>query len=106
MKKISLFIITVFLMLTIIPIQAKSDNVSVTKSKPEITTVESVDVDASIARLDEIKNMDFSGLSSQEKKELRKEVRSIKDILNETGDGVYISVGAIIIIVLLLIILF
>ncbi|MFH2143057.1 MAG: hypothetical protein ABIJ97_11575 [Bacteroidota bacterium] len=106
MKKMTLFIITAFLMFTIIPMQAISDNESVKKSKPETSTVESADIEASIARLDEIKNMDFSGLSSQEKKELRNEVRSIKDILNETGDGVYISVGAIIIIVLLLIILF
>lgn len=56
-------------------------------------------------RLEEIKEMDKSDLSSKEKKALRKEVRSIKAELRSTGNGVYLSVGAIIIIILLLILL-
>ena len=58
-----------------------------------------------LARLDEIKAMDKSSLKSSEKKELRKEVREIKSQLRSTGNGVYLSVGAIIIIILLLILL-
>lgn len=56
-------------------------------------------------RLTEIKDMDISALNSAEKRELRKEVRSIKKQISELGGGVYISVGAIIIILLLVIIL-
>jgi len=56
-------------------------------------------------RLDEIKAMDKSSLNSSEKKELRKEVREIKKELRSSGNGVYFSVGAIIIIILLLILL-
>jgi len=56
-------------------------------------------------RLNEINEMDKSDLKSAEKRELRKEVRSIKKQVSELGGGVYISVGAIIIIILLLIIL-
>ncbi|MCX6300735.1 MAG: hypothetical protein NTW82_00995 [Bacteroidia bacterium] len=44
-------------------------------------------------------------LKSSEKKNLRKEVRSINHKLKAIGGGVYISAGAAIIIILLLIIL-
>jgi hypothetical protein len=56
-------------------------------------------------RLNEINEMDKTALTPTEKRELRKEVRSIKKQMSELGGGVYISVGAIIIILLLVIIL-
>jgi len=46
-----------------------------------------------------------SNLNSTEKKNLRKEVRTIRKELRENNGGVYLSVGAVIIILLLLIIL-
>jgi len=49
--------------------------------------------------------MDMSKLKSSEKKDLRKEVRSINHKLKTISGGVYISAGAAIIIILLLIIL-
>jgi len=54
-------------------------------------------------RLIEIKNMDKSHLTSTERKELRKEVKEIRR--ERKSNGIYLSVGAIIIIALLLIIL-
>ena len=54
-------------------------------------------------RLIEIKNMDKNNLSKAEKRELRKEVKSLKKEARHAG--IYLSVGAIIIIVLLLILL-
>jgi cytoplasmic iron level regulating protein YaaA (DUF328/UPF0246 family) len=56
-------------------------------------------------RLAEIKKMDKTGLSRIEKKELRKEVKGIKKSLKASGNGVYLSIGAIVIIILLLILL-
>src|SRR5689334_9250182 len=58
-----------------------------------------------IQRLEEIKGMDKSEMTSQEKKSLRKEVRGIHKELKTISGGVYLSVGAIIIIILLLILL-
>ena len=58
-----------------------------------------------IDRLYEIKELDKSTLSRDEKKELRKEVRAIKKSVRASGNGLYISSGAIIIILLLIIIL-
>jgi hypothetical protein len=56
-------------------------------------------------RLEEIKAMDKTELSRVEKKALRKEVRSIKKELAAVSGGVYLSIGAIILIVLLIILL-
>lgn len=55
-------------------------------------------------RLNQINEMDMSVMGSSEKIELRKEVRAIQKELGPSG-GIYISVGAAILIVLLLILL-
>ncbi|WP_308993244.1 hypothetical protein QLS71_014755 [Mariniflexile litorale] len=72
-----------------------------TPAAPEIPA----EVKVMLNRLEEIKAMDKSTLSSSEKKELRKEVRKIKKDVRASGNGLYISSGAIIIILLLIIIL-
>lgn len=64
-----------------------------------------VEVKVLLNRLEEIKAMDKSSLNFSEKKALRKEVRAINSAIKSHGDGVYLSVGAIIIIILLLILL-
>jgi hypothetical protein len=56
-------------------------------------------------RLDEIKEMDKSELTRDEKKELRNEVREIKQEIKGSNRGVFISVGSLILIALLLILL-
>jgi hypothetical protein len=57
-------------------------------------------------RVKEIKELDKSGLSKQEKKELRKELREMNKEARAFGErGVYLSVGGIIIIILLLILI-
>ena len=56
-------------------------------------------------RVLEIKGMDKSSLSRQERKDLRKELVEMKKEAKATSGGVYLSVGAIIIIILLLILI-
>ena len=58
-----------------------------------------------LLRLDQIKAMDKTQLSSTEKKNLRKEVKEIKKEMKVISGGVYLSIGAVIIIILLLILL-
>ncbi len=63
---------------------------------------------AMLVRLFEIKNMDKTTLTNSDKKALRKELRSMKKEMNASSgldSKVYISVGAIIIIILLIILL-
>ena len=56
-------------------------------------------------RLKEIKSMDKSEMTRADKKALRKEVREIKATMKASGNGLYISLGAAIIIILLLILI-
>jgi hypothetical protein len=104
MKKISFYVMMIVLSLTIMPTQifASEKNPALRSDSPKELPAE---VKVMMNRLDEIKSMDKSELSSVEKKELRKEVRTIKKELKATGNGVYLSIGAILIIILLLILL-
>lgn len=56
-------------------------------------------------RLHEIKEMDKSGLTRLEKKELRKEARAIKAALRTTGNGIYLSVGALLVIIIVILLI-
>lgn len=105
MRKSHVCLMAAFLLLTVFSTELKAENKTEVTSAATTLPVESTEVKVLLSRLDEINAMDKSGMKPSEKKELRKEVRSIKSELNELGGGVYISVGAIIIILLLLIIL-
>lgn len=56
-------------------------------------------------RLKQINEMDLNHLDKQQKKELKKEVQEIQKELKTTGNGIYISVGGIIIILLIIILI-
>ena len=56
-------------------------------------------------RVLEIKTMDRSTLTRQERKDLRNELQGMKKEAKAMSGGVYLSVGAIIIIILLLLLL-
>jgi hypothetical protein len=99
MKKLTLCIITLIGLMSFNPGQGMASNTT-----PAPVGIEMSQGDKSrLARLEEIRNMDMSGITSAEKKALRKEVRASKRQMD--GGGVYLSVGAIIIIILLLILL-
>ena len=69
-----------------------------------ISSSSSIKEDSLLVRLNEIKDINKASLSTTEKKQLKKEVRSIKKRIKDSR-GVYISLGALIIIVLLLILI-
>ena len=58
-----------------------------------------------VSRVAEIQNMDKSNLSAAEKKALKKELKQMKATAEGLNSRVYISVGAIIIAILLLILI-
>jgi len=58
-----------------------------------------------LQRLENIRDMNKSSLTRSEKKDLRKEVKEIKKEMKAIKGGVYLSVGAIIIVILLLILI-
>jgi len=105
MKKIILGVMMVFLSLALLPLQSKAATTEEPVSVPAPKPAESAEAKTLLLRLDEIKATDKSKLNPEEKKDLRKEVKSIKRNLRDIGSGVYLSGAAIILIVVLLVVL-
>lgn len=97
MKKITIYLLATCLSLICLPFLSNAATVNPVTDSARASTL--------LVRLYEINAMDKSNLTSSEKKELRKEVKSLNTELKRTSNGVYLSVGAVIIIVLLLILL-
>ncbi|MEA5256236.1 hypothetical protein VB264_00465 [Arcicella aquatica] len=107
MKKLKKYLLITVLFMLVVPVSVQAETSELEKVKTEKAASPEVkaEVKSMMNRLEEIKAMDKSNMSSAEKKALRQEVRSIKKSMKEVGGGVYLSAGAIIIIVLLLILL-
>lgn len=105
MKKNTIYLLMMVFLISFSPSHLFGSTVT-NSNLPENTSSEVPShVRVQLDRLDEIKSMDKSQLTSTEKKALRKEVKIIKSSLRDSNSGIYLSVGAIIIIVLLLILL-
>ncbi|QSE96442.1 hypothetical protein [Fulvivirga lutea] len=75
------------------------------KTNEKVTEEVSEKTSVLIHRIEEIKSMDKSTMTRAEKKTVKNELKAIKRELKQQDNGVYISVGGVIIIVLLLILL-
>jgi hypothetical protein len=93
------------LSLTFLQLQSNAATTAAPSSLVDSKSAESAEAKTLVLRLNEINAMDKSKLKSSDKKNLRKEVSSIRHKLREVGGGVYLSAGAIILIVILLIVL-
>lgn len=103
MKK-TVYYLLIVIALTIFPntaLASEKNLVPIEKTPTEIPA----EVKTMLNRLEEIKSMDKSDLKPDERKELRKEVRDIKKKIRKSGNGIYISSGAIILILIILLIL-
>ncbi|MGV8945587.1 MAG: hypothetical protein ACOH1N_04105 [Lutibacter sp.] len=101
MKKTRLYLMVMMLSLGAFTTVNASEKTPKTTAPKEIPA----EIQVMLNRLEEIKEIDKSDLSRAEKKELRKEVRAINTEIRSSNNGIYISVGAIIIILLLIILL-
>lgn len=106
MKKIAFCLTATCLSLTFYPLQSNATTTVKPSSLVGSKLIESAEAKALLFRLNEINAIDKSNLKPADKKNLRTEVLSIKQQLRVISGGVYISAGALILIVLLLIILF
>lgn len=95
------------LLLLLIPMRSNAAALGTNPMETDtMTIVESALVNTLSIRLDEIALIDRAKLRPIERRELRKEVRSIKKQLRAANSGgVYISVGALLIVIILLILL-
>jgi hypothetical protein len=105
MKNLTVGFMMAFLFFTYSPMSLKATTISTIETLDPVKTAEQAQAEVLITRLNDIKEMDKSGLTRGEKRELRQETRAIKKHLRDIGQGVYLSAGAIIIIILLLILL-
>lgn len=76
--------------MTFLPLQSNAATTAEPSSAVDPKPAESAEAKALLLRLDEIKTMDMSKLKSEEKKKLRKEVKSIKNNLRAIGTGIYL----------------
>lgn len=107
MKKITFVVMAMFLSLTFYPglTSAATTKVAAPTSLVDQNPNATPEAKVLLQRLDDIDRLDKSNLKSTEKKALRKEVRSIKGQLEAMGGYVYLSAGAIILIIILIIVL-
>jgi hypothetical protein len=95
----------IYLLLIAVLLASGSVMANEVKSKPALTENQIARVSEITRRVEEIKNMDKSDLSRTERKALRNELLDMKKEVKATNGGVYLSVGAIIIILLVLILI-
>jgi hypothetical protein len=106
MKKFEVLIILVFIMISTVSSKLHASN-DMTPDSIVYTSLEDKErANELTIRLEHIEAMDKASLTRSEKKVLRKEVRTInKELKSLAGGGVYLSVGALLLVVILLIIL-
>ncbi|HSJ68372.1 MAG TPA: hypothetical protein VK921_11875 [Anditalea sp.] len=104
MKKIAYFLSLVFLMTAFAPAAIASDNIE-DKNKTELSEADQERLAEIEARVEEIKEINLSDLDKEERRALKKELKDMNKEAKQISGGVYISVGAIILILLLLILL-
>jgi hypothetical protein len=97
--------IAFFISMAILPFQMSANNLPVAGSTPLENPIEAARAQVLLSRLEQIKVMDKSAISTNEKKALKQETKSIKKELKQISGGVYLSVGTIIVILLILLIL-
>ncbi len=110
MKKTILFIFIMILSLTATTAfasnsdkKSESDNLAVpAKTENKLSAEE---MSRLTKRVEEIRDMDKSNMSGTEKREMKKELKSIKENVRRNGSVVYIGTGTLILIIILVILL-
>ncbi len=84
-------------------LKAASDNsAALVKTENKLSAE---DVARLTKRVEEIRSMDKSELTSTEKRELRKEVKGIKENVRKNGEVIYISGGTLLLIILIIVLI-
>jgi Skp family chaperone for outer membrane proteins len=96
---------TAFVLLFSISAAAQTVSGPVTPAQSSTSTTEEPRARQLMDRLETIKNTDRSTLTSHERKDLRKELKGIRKEMKAASGGVYLSVGAILLVILILILI-
>ena len=99
MKKIIYITLSLFLLVGVAQAAEK-------KETKALSTAQQVKLNQITARVAEIKKIDQSSLSQEDKKELKSELMEMKkEAKGISGGGIYISITALLVIIIILIIL-
>lgn len=106
MKKTIFFaLLTIFSLSAVPTFAAKSStNTTAVPAATENKLTEE-EISAYRARVEEIRGMDKSELTVSEKKELKKELKDIKETMRRDGTYIYVGAGTVILIIILLLLL-
>lgn len=100
----TIFLFTLAVLLGTAPMGVMADEPQPVNTNSNVPLTNQQELQRIEQRVLEIKNMDKSSLTRQQRKDLRKELLSMKKSARRIArGGVYLSVGAIIIIILVLI---
>lgn len=102
MKKSGYILSVLFLFLGYVPLATAGET---EKEKIELTAEQQERLDEINSRVDQIKAMDFADMTKTERSDIKSELKEMRVEAKALGNGVYISVGAIVIILLILILL-
>jgi hypothetical protein len=107
MRKLGVFIVSLLLFFVFSPVQLHAENIAEPPSNELSIDAEKAikEVEILTARLHEINSIDKKNLTRAEKRDLRKEIKNIEQALTLNGGGVYVSVGALLLVIVLLIVL-
>lgn len=108
-KIIFLAILMIFTLSSTIAFAGKSDLKSSSDNAAVLTKTENKLSAEEITRLtnrvEAIRSMDKSEMTASEKRELRKELKGIKENVRKSGEVIYISGGTILLIILILLLI-
>ena len=110
MKKTIFFgILLIFTLSSTITFASKTNSKAVVENSATLAKKENKltaeEVAVMTARVEEIRDMDKTNMTTMEKRELRKEVKAIKENVRKDGGVIYISVGTVLLIVLILLLI-
>ncbi len=94
-----------FLLLFSFTASAQTSSGNTDMAQSATTTTEEPRARQLMDRLETIKGIDRSTLNNNERKDLRKEVKEIRKEMKAASGGVYLSVGAILLVILVLILI-
>ena len=108
-KTIFIGILMIFTLSSTIAFAANSDSKAKTETAAILAKTENKlsaeEVAVLTKRVDEIRGMDKSEMTSTEKRELRKELKGIKENVRKNGEVIYISGGTLLLIILIIILI-
>lgn len=109
MKKTIFGMLMIFMLSATMAFAGKSEVKSVSDNAAVLTKTENKlsaeEVALMTARVETIRSMDKSEMTVTEKRELRKELKGIKENVRKNGEVIYISGGTILLIILILLLI-